>query len=213
MKRRGAIAAGFAALLPLSSGCLGVITGSKPASFEASPVSIGDDALAETGYESTGTETRTVERTVTALGQDRTVEITNHVATAERRATLGPLGERTVGAFAAASTPAVEIAGETHNPLAEYDGGELIRRFSGRYGPVENVSAAGSRTVTALATETTVEKYHAEATVEGRRVPVALHVATIRHEGDLVIAVGAYPRSIDGEAATMRLMRGLRHPV
>lgn len=211
-RRQSAVALAFAALL-LCSGCLGVLAGSEPASFEASPAAASEAALDEAGYESTGTETRTDNRTVGVLGQSRTVAVTSHVATYERRTSLGPFGERTVGAFAVASTPAVEIAGEARNPIAEYDAAEMVRRFGGAYGDVGNVSAVESRNVTALGSETTVRKYAAEATVDGHRVPVSVHVATVRNDGDIVVAVGAYPREIDGEAATLGLIRGLRHPV
>lgn len=211
MERRSAVAAAFAALV-LCSGCLGVLTGSEPASFESSPAAVSGDALAETGYERAGNETRAVERTFTVLGQNRTAEVTSHVATYERRAAVGPFGERTVGWFAVVSTPAVELAGETYNPVAGDGGAELIRRFGGAYGRIENASAVGSRNVTALGTETTVRKYAAEAVVDGRRVPVSLRVTTVRDGDDFVVAVGVSPRSVGGEAATLRLVRSLRHP-
>lgn len=208
---RSAAALTFAALV-LCSGCLGFATGSEPAAFEASPAAASEAAVSETGYVPSGNDTRTDDRAFTVLGQNRTATVTSHVATYERHAALGPFGERRIGLFAVASTPAVSVAGETFNPIAGYGDRELLERFGGAAGRIENVSAVGSRTVTALGTDVTVRKHAAEADVGGQRAAVYVHVATVSHGDDYLVAVGVYPRAIDGESETLRLVRGLRHP-
>jgi hypothetical protein len=75
---------------------------------------------------------------------------------------------------------------------------------------VERVS---SRQITVLGKETTVTKYAAKTTVQGREVDVYVHVTKLQHESDFIVALGIYPRQLDGEQSNiLEMMRAIEHP-
>lgn len=200
------------ALLAASGGCLDLATGGTT-SFEASQASVSDAALDETDYELANATTDNVSRTFEVAGQERDVRVTNHVTTYERTVSMGPLGEGNLARFVAFSTPAVEIAGQTFNPVGEWSERRIVTELSSQYSGLDGVSHAGNRTVTALDGERTVEEFTGRATVAGgQEVDVVLHVTKFRHGEDFVVAVGIYPERLSGEQAkTDALIGGLDH--
>jgi hypothetical protein len=202
------------ALLLLTSGCLGVITGDESLRFEAQPAAVDDTAAANAGYSLTEAKTATVNRTFEVAGQTRTVTVDNRVATYEKALDFGPLGTARLGTFAVVTTPAVEIAGETLNPLGDYDNDQLVGLLASNYTGLQDVDRVSSRQVTALGTETQVTKYAATApTAFDQQIDVFVHVTSVRHEGDFVIAMGVYPQVLDGEEdRILELVRALEHP-
>ena len=70
------------------------LTGPEALSFGASPVTVTDEALTETGYEATSVAEQTVTRNFSAVGRTGQVEVTNPRAMHERE-TVTALGQST----------------------------------------------------------------------------------------------------------------------
>lgn len=200
-------------MLVCTSGCLGALTGGGPITLEAEPAAVAPAAAESTGYEDNGTRTFTVNRTLEAAGQEQQISVENKVTTYEKALDLGPLGEAKLGVFALITTPAVEIAGQTLNPVGDYDNDRLVGLVESQYRGLSDVQQVSNRQVTVLGSETTVTKYSAKATALGQQVDVFVHVTKVRHEADFVIAVGVYPQVLSGEEdAVFRLLRATEHP-
>ena len=209
---RRAFLGGLASGLLATGGCLGVVAGDQPLAFASDPAVVGDDALSETGYELAARQSPALSREVTVAGQTREVTVTNHAAVYERSIDLGPLGRRKAAGFALVTTPRIEVAGRAFNPVGELSTERLLREFGSRLGGLTVGERAGADSVTALGAGVTVEKYVGTATVEGREMEVSVHAARFEHGGDYVIAAGAYPRHLDGEAENvLALVTGIEH--
>jgi len=198
--------------LLLTAGCIGFLTGEEALAFDADPVRVADDARAEAGYEEVRVESMAVNRSFTVAGETRNVSVTNHVAAYQRAVDLGPLGSEPFARFTVLSTPEVEIAGRTLNPVGGLSDRELATRLQSQYDSIENVRFAGNRTVEVLGEGRTVSRFDATTTVAGTEVDLALHVAKFRHGEDFVVAIGVYPARLDGERARVETMlRGVEH--
>lgn len=210
--RRHLGAAALAVLL-VTSGCTGFLTGEEALVFEAEPA-VADDAVAsDAGYGTDGPRERPVNRTFDVAGQSRTVRVVNQVTTYEKRLDLPVVEDVRLGAFSVVSSPAVEIAGREFNPLADYSTERLVRMAGSDYGGFDDVERVSARTATVLGRETEVIKYATTARVDGASVEVYVHVTRVRHGDDYVVAVGVYPRQLSGEEANVsELMRSIEHP-
>lgn len=212
--RRGRIA--LVCLLVVLAGCSGGGGGPTNVTASAQPAAVSDEALAETGFEPAETRTARLEK-------NGSIEITGDVelqATYRLNATThyatydGPEGTPTP-TFAVYSVPLfdpVENVETTVNPVDDLPVETLVERVQSRYGSLTDVEHVGNATATVLGNETTVREYEATASAEGESVGVVVHVATITHEGDAVVAVGIHPQSMDGRATIHALLRGIRHP-
>lgn len=226
-RRKTAVALAFGALL-LTSGCLGFVLGDKPLTAEASPVSASDDAVSETGYSEARNETLEVERTRSIAGQERTVKVTNHLHSYSRSVEVPAISgadgltltsttdvptttEKEFARVAFLSTPAVEIAGNTLNPIGDWSNKRLIGEMFSSYGGADDVTFVENRTVEMADDSRTVGKYTGTATYEGTTTDVAVHVTRFRHGGDFVIAIGVHPEQIDEQANVDALFEGLEH--
>ncbi|MEF8791144.1 MAG: DUF6517 family protein [Haloarculaceae archaeon] len=212
MSHRRALANVAVVALLLTAGCIGFLTGEEALAFDADPVRVADDARAEAGYEEVRVESMAVNRSFTVAGETRNVSVTNHVAAYQRAVDLGPLGSEPFARFTVLSTPEVEIAGRTLNPVGGLSDRELATRLQSQYDSIENVRFAGNRTVEVLGEGRTVSRFDATTTVAGTEVDLALHVAKFRHGEDFVVAIGVYPARLDGERARVETMlRGVEH--
>jgi len=196
-----------------TSGCLGVITGSEPAEFSANVASVPDSTLESTGFEEYRVEPMELTREFTVAGQTREVQVTNQLAQYDKAAEV--LGERLrASMFVVLSTPAVEIAGQTFNPVGEMSTRELARRMLTQYEGINNLRKAGEETVAVLGTDTTVGLFTADATItDGVTTEVQIHVSeAVRAGGDFVVTVGAYPSLLPGQGDDVRtMMRSVTH--
>jgi hypothetical protein len=212
VSHRRALANVAVVALLLTAGCIGFLTGEEALAFDADPVRVADDARAEAGYEEVRVESMAVNRSFTVAGETRNVSVTNHVAAYQRAVDLGPLGSEPFARFTVLSTPEVEIAGRTLNPVGGLSDRELATRLQSQYDSIENVRFAGNRTVEVLGEGRTVSRFDATTTVAGTEVDLALHVAKFRHGEDFVVAIGVYPARLDGERARVETMlRGVEH--
>lgn len=197
-------------LLLVTSGCLGVLDG--PLTFEATPATVGDDALEETGYSQARAEQVNMSRNFSAAGQTRQVTVVNELREYKRTVDLGPLGERELARFVVFSTPEVKVGPKTFNPVGEMSNEELVSRLQGSYQGLEDVEPVSSRNVTVLGTSTTVTKFSATAQAEGGfSVDVYMHVTKVNHGGDFVVAVAVYPQQLDEQQRVDALLGGIDH--
>ncbi|MFW5934640.1 MAG: DUF6517 family protein [Halolamina sp.] len=180
-------------------------SGSTSFSAEFAETDTGD-----TGYERTGQREPTMTRTF--AGQD--VEITNTVTEYRKEIDLGPLGSSDVGVFAAFTSPQVELAGRTFNPISEMNNEELAQRFQQRFDSMSDVSRESEEEVDVLGSTRTVTKLSATVTVDGNEVPVFLLIANFNHESDVVVPIGIFPQEREDEEGPniRQLMANLTHP-
>lgn len=212
MNRTTSVALVVLAVLVATTGCLQFVTGGT-ATFAASQASVSDGALDETGYELANATTDNVSRTFEVAGQERDVRVTNHVVRYDRNVSVDPLGERDLARFVLLSTPAVEVAGQTFNPVGDWSERRLVNELASQYSGLSDVSHEDNRTVRALGSERTVETFTAGATVAGEReIDVRLHVAKFRHGDDFVVALGVHPERLPDERERVdALVRGIDH--
>lgn len=211
MKRRTMMASGFA-LASAANGCLGVLTGQEALTAEASPATVGRSTLGETGYESSGSSTERIERTVEVAGQERDVVATNAIERYHRALTVAVLGDVEAGVFATVATPAFEIAGRAVSPVARMDNEELASLMQKQYSDVSIENEVDEASVATLGTTMDVSTFAATARLQGESVDVLVHVGKVQHGGDFVIVGGVYPEAVDGEGKrVLAMIRGLEH--
>jgi hypothetical protein len=201
-------------LLVVSAGCVGVLAGNEPLVVEANSVSVSPTAQDDTGYEPVRTTTQELTREVSAAGQTREVVVTNHVAEYARTIDAGPLGSGELARFVVVSTPAVEVLGQTFNPVGEMSNRELAELAQEQYQDLENLEPAGERRVSVLGTQATVSRFTADATLEGtgQSVELTLHVTRIRDGGDFLVIIAAHPTLLPGETERVdSLLGGVQH--
>jgi hypothetical protein len=200
-------------VLAVTSGCLNVQD-----RYEAAPVTVGDDALAEAGYNAAGAET--ISRTESDIrGTSKNVTVVSYARSYSRNVT-GPAGEaRPLAALVTVSTPSITVANQEFNPVADQSPRQLLDRFRGRVderfsgGRVRDVSRAGNRTATILGAERRVAQFSATTTVEGVEVPLVVEATGFEHDGDYVILFAAYPEQLADEERPRvgTLLGGLEH--
>jgi hypothetical protein len=124
------------------------------------------------------------------------------------------------------STPDEEVFGLSANPFAHLSNQELLTTVVGTasdlnadlgVGSVANLRVTGSTAHPVLGSTVDVVSYDGTLVAEnGTGTAVRLHLATVRHEGDVVVVVGLHG---DGEGdddardALLRLVSAVEHPV
>jgi hypothetical protein len=197
--------------LATTSGCLGVFSGGAT-TFEAAPADVDDGAAAETGFERNGTRDSVTTRQLGPEGASKTVRVVSKVTTYEKPLDVPPVGSVRLGVFSVISTPAVELAGQTFNPVGEYSNDRLVGLVTGRFGTFSGLERVSSRRVVVRGTETTVTKYAATTTARGQEVAVFVHVTRLRDGEDFLVGIGVYPRAREQRAEIMTLLRAIEHP-
>ncbi|GAB7093202.1 hypothetical protein JCM30237_03540 [Halolamina litorea] len=165
----------------------------------------------DTGYEQTGQREPTMTRTV--AGQE--VNITNTVTEYRKEMELSFFGGSSdIGVFAAFTSPQVEVAGQSLNPISNISNRELIERFQQRFDSMSNVERESEEEVESLGSARTVTKFSAIVSVEGNEVPVFVLLANFNHEGDAVVPMGIFPQEREDEEGpnVRQLMANLTHP-
>lgn len=211
MHRRTFLAGSTLAFVPLT-GCLGFITGSEPLEFEATRATVSDEALDDTGYTENSVEADTITRTVSAAGQERDVRVTNWIAEYGRTLELGPAGEQDLGIFALVATPQVNVLGRTFNPIGDMSNREILQQLRSEYEGLDVGSRVGSRDMSVLGENVTVDKFEGTASLEGINVDLFVHITTVEHGDDFVVPIAVYPQRLPGEEDNaFRLLDGIQH--
>lgn len=204
------IAALTLVLIVSTAGCVGVLTGNEPLTVESDSVSVSSAAQNDAGYEEVRSTTDELTREVAAAGQTRDVVVTNHISEYARSVEVGPIGTGEFARFAVVSTPAVELFGQTFNPVGEMTNRELAEMAQNQYQDFENLQTAGERRVTLLGTAATVSTFTADAALRGtgQTVELTLHVTRLRDGDDFIVVVAAHPTLVPGEADRVDTMLG-----
>jgi hypothetical protein len=209
-----ALLATLVAVLLTTAGCATMLAGSGPAKFEASPASVSEKALSDTGFEQTTARWKNLSRTIEAAGQTREIQISNYV-TAYRH-TLANTGV-TRGGFAVLTTPQAKVAGQAMNPVKDWDDEKIINElssgFAGNYGTIQNMETTGESSVSILGKKRTVTELTAEAKPDdGNATKVKIYVAKFKHSGDIVIAGGVHS-TIDSKerGRIMTMLKNIEH--
>lgn len=215
--RRGLLVGAGAASLVGFAGCAGLdagfITGEEPAEFVATPATVAEAAVDDTGYEFHRVEETVITREFEAAGRTREVEVTN--ATAEYDRAVELLGERRQAAvFTVLTTPQVDVLGRTFNPVDDMERDDLAELVQERYESVENVEHESEYDTELLGESVVVSRYSADGRIAGTEVTVdlVLHVTDPVDSGDdFVVGFGAYPEIVDDDDAVRRLLAGVEH--
>jgi hypothetical protein len=195
------------AALVLTAGCSGLLGGDQ--SFEAANISVSEEALSQTGYESTEVREYTVSEDAV---NDTDVNITSRLAGYEKG--YGNLS----GYVVALATPKSEIAGVDVNLLGELNKQRLVAEALSRSGEADveveeaDLETVGTTQVTILDTDANVTTYEATVARSGQEADVLIHATRIEHDDDYVIAVGIQPASADdGEGDIIAMFEGIEH--
>jgi len=190
------------------AGVLGLVVDDS-ARFEATAATPDNETLSTTGYQLNETDTVTLQRQFTVAGQDRTIAVANQQRVYRKHVTVG---NRTVtgGVFATASTPAIEIAGRSQNPVADESHRALLNRFQSRLdvgGGNATFETVTTRDAVLVGRNTTVTEFETNISVDGEPRAFSVYVTTARSNGDIVIAIGGHPTAFQDErVAIMRLL-------
>lgn len=213
--RRHVLATGAVVGMGLGAGCTRLTEGA----LSSTPATVGDDALAETGYGEHAVDELTIERTVGRFGLERTIEVHNWYAEYDRAIALDAIGSTRLQAAVVAvlSTPRVSAFGRSFNPVGEYTTDELVELIQERYDELEAVERVDETIVSILDTETTVARYDARARLveAGTTFDVAVQLSEpVEHGDDFVLGVAVYPQvaGLETESDAVRtLMAGIEH--
>ncbi|WP_435066595.1 DUF6517 family protein [Haloplanus sp. C73] len=211
MHTRRGVAALAVGALATTAGC-SFITGQESLEFTAAPATVADSTVEESPYEETTVTDQTVEREFSAAGQTRTVTVVNQLAQYERQVDLGPLGSERAAVFVTYTSPQVEIAGQTFNPIEDMSETAVLQQFESQYEGVSVGEQVGQRDVSTLGQSTTLSKFAGTATLAGSEMDVYLHVAKFQHGSDFVVTVAIYPQQLSGEdEEIVALLNDLEH--
>nr|WP_231751360.1 DUF6517 family protein [Halogeometricum sp. CBA1124] len=138
------------------------------------------------------------------------VTVTGHLAGHSRTVAA----DRTA-ALLLVTTPDVRVAGASVNPLRGATDPNAVRAglaLAGRartLGGVENVTdlrEQSVRNVTFLGTTAPLTTYAGVVETDAGRADVRVHVASVEHEGDVVVAVSVHPATMDERDAVSRML-------
>lgn len=192
------------------AGC-GFLLGTEALQFTASKVTVSDASLEDTDYQETNVTAENVSREFEVAGQTREVKVTNYLAQYEREMDLVAFDSQTA-AFVAFSSPQIEVAGQTFNPLSKMSEKEILTQFETGYEGISVGQQTGSQNVTALGTQRSIKRFNGTATVAGQEVDVVIHASKFKHGSDYVGVVAIYPERLDGEEQkVVTLLNGLKH--
>lgn len=182
-------------------------SGSGSTSFEAQ-AAVTDTG--NTGYERTRQERPEVTREF--AGQE--VTVTNVVTEYQKEVNMPVIGEQKLGVFTAFTTPQVDVAGQTFNPIGSWSTTRLVEELQSRYDGMNDLQKEGEESHQILGSSRTVSTFSATVTVSGNEIPVIILVAKFEHESDIVVPVGVFPEEKrDQEGANIRtLMSNMSHP-
>lgn len=216
--RRSFLAAAAAGAVAGTAGCLDFLLGDD-LSFEASPASVGESTLSETGYQERRIREQSMEREFEAGGESRTVDITNYSAEYDKSIDLSLIGggSQRAATFTAFTTPQAKVLGETFNPIKDMNAADVVEIAQNRYEGFGNLSREGETSATFLGNSVTVVRFTgtAELAESGQEVDVELQVVdeAVKSNGDFALAIGGYPQRLaDRERPDFfTMLEGVQH--
>ncbi len=112
------------------------------------------------------------------------------------------------------ATPQVEVLGETFNPVGDMSAAELAERIQANYAAIDDLERVDQGPVEVLGHETTRHHFVGQGELaQGLVLDIDVHLTdAIAHEGDFVIAVGAFPSFFSGELEdVVAMMEAVEH--
>lgn len=205
MIRRHTIIAILLASTLLLSGCSAITSGETE--YVAEEASVSQATVSETGFTLERSEWQNRSRDVDVAGQERTINASTYV-----EAYRGS-GDR--GAFAVLSTPAIAVAGQSMNPIADMTEAEIVQRLERGLeaeGDLEDLEEVETYTVSAAGEERTVTVFSATATRGDERVDVVIHVTKFEDGDDVLVGAGAHAAGDDEVRGDVEAMlAGIEH--
>jgi len=196
------------------SGCTELVMGDGPIVREASVAEVESGLLNERGFDLDERREETFSEEVSAGGETRRIEATNH-ATIYTKSAAGPDGEEIqTSLFGLVSTPAFEFVGQSFNPIADDENEEILEFVSSEVGQLDVGEELGETTISVLGTDTTVSKFDGTATFDDQRVDVHVYVTSVQNEEDIVVGIGGYLEELEDEEedGVLALFEGIEHP-
>lgn len=205
MKRRTLLAGTAATGLVGLSGCLSTVLGTVT-SLESTPAAVSQSALESSDYESVGIEEIVTEEDVDVAGQSDVIEVTSYLTEYEKQVGIDAIAEQPTATFSILSTPKIDIAGRTFNPVAEMSPRELVELIADNYDEIENIESDGEETITVLGQSVTKSRFVADASFGGFPLELDIHVTeAVERDADLLVPIGVYPTQLRSfEAETVR---------
>jgi hypothetical protein len=200
----------------LLAGCLG-----GTLSFSATPATIPPASLTAEGYVAGNATAVPLRLPVGVAGVGTTVDVTAHVAGYSRTT-----ASNDTAGLLLLSTPDERVAGRSVNPFAVATNREVLQTalttlertggLAGEYTPagtagIADLREVAVRNVTMFGEPTELTTYAGTATADGERVAVLVHVAAVRHDGDVVVALAVHGESMDERDAVARLVAAAEH--
>lgn len=194
------------------AGCTGTLL-----SAEATPATIPASAYESVGYVHGNTTSVPLTYGVGVAGVSRNVTVTSWLSGYSRTTADG----RTAGLLVL-STPNVEVAGESVNPFNRLSDGAVLERVldaTSSFGATEEMDGlSGLRRLdtserTVLDTPTNVTTYAGNVDAEGTPMGVLVHVLTVEHGDDVVVAIAVHPESMDETTTVHELFERIEHDV
>lgn len=214
--RRSFVAGGAVGALALTSGCLDVITGSEPLTFDARRAAPSDAAVDETGYAERDRSEENIEETID-VGVERDIRATVH-STIYTKAVEIQGRRMEAAAFGVVSMPGMEVLGKSFNPLDDMSNREILEEvrpeLERSVGELRDVRHGEERSLSILGESRTVDVFGAKTTLEGREIELRILLAAVDHEDDTIVLLGGYPRMLPDEGANVEvLMESIEHPL
>lgn len=206
--RRSMLGAASAVVL---AGCLGLFEGQL--TFEATPPSVSSGVVESSGYDHIETRERVIERSFEADGDSADVRTINWTDEYEKSVDT-PFGTVRAAFFVAMATPQVEVLGEIFNPVGDMSAEELAERIQANYAAIDDLERLDQGPVEVLGHETTRHHFVGQGELAlGIVLDIDVHLTdAIAHEGDFVIAVGAFPSFFSGELEdVVAMMEAVEH--
>lgn len=205
------------AALVVLAGCTGTLV-----DVRASPATIPAEAYEAADYVHGNTSAVPLTYPVGALGVTRNVTVTSYVSGYSKTVEADDGSPGDVAALLVVSTPNARVAGQSVNPFAHATNAELSERAfallergkgMGEWqyedlGDLREVDR-GERTV--LGEPTDVVTFAASATLEGKTTELRVHVLSVEHGDDVVVALGVHEAGFDESAALRGLMERIEH--
>ncbi len=177
----------------------------------ASPAELGEETRQQSGFEHQGTEELTLTETVEVAGESRDLRLTNYLATYRR---VVPETEAAVASVQAFTTPSVTVGGSEANPIWGIEPKRVLQRVA--TGPqmtgFDDVREVGTTELRSLGATRTVTILEGTTERQGQEIVVRLPTATFKHDGDILVVLGGYPRALGGQERVQMAIEGLVHP-
>ncbi|MFB6234403.1 MAG: DUF6517 family protein [Halopenitus sp.] len=191
------------AVVVLLAGCIG-----GALSFSASPATVDEAALEAANYTGQDPEPVTINETVEVAGVSRQVTATTW--------TTSYMSNETPATLIVASTPDATIAGQSVNPITRLTGKELLQRVAKEVGNTDGVNFEDIEVVQRenrkiLGKQTEVTTFATTASTDRGEVPIRIHLASVSHQGDVVVLVGVHPKKVDERSTQLKLMEAVEH--